>query len=144
MQKMKDLAKNTKQPIRQVIIESIHDVKKATLAQLPSQKVMARTINRYRRLPGVPKNPQSLSELKFPEEYRMTARKEPFLLYDSMEAEMLEVDELEVVRNRTIIFSTRDNLKFLANCDGIFMDGTFSVTPPLFSQLYTIHGIRKT
>lgn len=140
MNKMKELAKTTKQPIRQVISESIADVKKATKAKLPSEKVMARIINRYRRNPGVPKNPQNFSELKFPEEYRNTLSKRPFLLHDSFELLELEGENFEDVHDRTLIFTTRENLKFLSDCEGLFMDGTFSVTPALFSQLYTIHG----
>lgn len=138
MSKLKDLAKNTKHPIRQVIYESIAGAKKATKAKLPSEKVMARMVNNYRRKPGVPKNPQSLSELIFPEEYCNTVSKQPFLLYDSLDMSGEENDGC--LRDRTLIFTTRENLKFLSKCDELFMDGTFSVTPALFNQLYTIHG----
>lgn len=139
MTKLKDLSKNTKQPIRQVISASIADTKKATKAKLPSEKVLARMVNRYRRKPGVPKNPQSLSELKLEKEYCITVDKQPFLLYDSFDL-LDEAQSGEYIRDRTLIFATWHNLKFLSHCDEIFMDGTFSVTPPLFSQLYTIHG----
>lgn len=136
MTKLKDLAKNTKQPIRQVISESIYGVKKATKAKLPSEKVLARIVSRYRSKPGVPKNPQSLLELKFPEEYRNTVSNKPFLLYDSFDLMDEEMDAL----SRSLIFTTSENLTFLSKCDELYMDGTFSVTPHLFKQLYTIHG----
>ncbi len=41
-----------------------------------------------------------------------------------------------------LIFATADNLAELARCDHWFADGTFSASPPLFKQLYTVHGIR--
>lgn len=139
MTKLKDLAKNTKEPSREIISKSVADSTKATRAKLPTEKVMSRMISSYRRKPGVLKNPQSLSELILQGEYRETVVKLPFLLYDLMDS--LEIEEIENnVRHRTLIFATQENLKFLSLCDEYFMDGTFSVTPALFTQLYTIHG----
>ncbi|XP_055306982.1 uncharacterized protein LOC129571240 [Sitodiplosis mosellana] len=142
MTKLKDLATNSKDPIREVISKSIANTSKATKAKLPSEKVMAKMISRYRRKPGMPKNAHTLSELVLEGEYRETATKQPFLLYDSFE--MMEGEEIdEYTRDRTLFFTTKENLKFLSLCDEYFMDGTFTVTPPLFSQFYTIHGRYK-
>lgn len=134
MQKMKELSQNTKQPIRQVISESIAGVKKATAAKLPNEKVMARMISRYRRNPGVPKNPQSFSELKFPEEYRMTLKKQPFLLYDSFDIMEIDGEDTEFVRDRMLIFTTKDNLSYPWTIHGrnIFCD-TGTVQPTLYN-----------
>lgn len=139
MTKLKNLAKNTKGPIRQVISESILHTTKATRAKLPSEKVMARMVSNYRRTPGAPKNPSDLTELILKEEYRETVAKKPFLVYDSFDSLEEELSG-EYVKDRMLIFTTRENLKFLSLCDEYFMDGTFSVTPPLFKQLYSIHG----
>ncbi|XP_055309109.1 uncharacterized protein LOC129572999, partial [Sitodiplosis mosellana] len=142
MTKLKDLSKNTKDTIRQVISKSIYDTSKATKAKLPTEKLMAQMVSRYRRGSGVLKNPQNLSELVLEGEYAQTVNKKPFLLHDSMA--MVPPEEIEEgVRDRVLIFTTSENLKFLSLCDEYFMDGTFSVTPPLFSQLYTLHGRYK-
>ena len=42
-----------------------------------------------------------------------------------------------------LIFSTKNNLELLSEADIIFMDGTFSVAPRLFKQLYTLHVLFK-
>lgn len=39
------------------------------------------------------------------------------------------------------LFATTQNLQTMKSCEQWFCDGTFSVTPPLFSQLYTVHGL---
>ena len=41
------------------------------------------------------------------------------------------------------MWSTPENLRVLALCSVWLSDGTFKVTPPLFMQLYTIHGSYK-
>ena len=56
---------------------------------------------------------------------------ELFLLYDS-----------GAVNDRILVFGTERNLDFLQLSDGWYADGTFKVAPPLFRQLYTIHGER--
>lgn len=38
------------------------------------------------------------------------------------------------------MFSTDRNMKFLANCQHWYVDGTFKSSPPLFTQLFTLHG----
>ena len=42
-----------------------------------------------------------------------------------------------------IIFATNKSLKYLTECETIYMDGTFSRCPQLFTQLYSIHGLYK-
>lgn len=91
-------------------------------------------MNRVRNLAKNPQNSKTIAELWFDEKHSQTISKKNFILFDS------GVEE-EDGNFRIIIFGTQENLDFLIRCDGIFMDGTFSVTPPLFNQLYTIHGI---
>lgn len=43
---------------------------------------------------------------------------------------------------RLLIFSTNENLELLATCDHWYAGGTFSSSPPLFSQIYTVHGAK--
>ena len=42
--------------------------------------------------------------------------------------------------DRLLIFTTQNNLRLLETSDHWFADGTFSISPPLFTQLYTIHA----
>lgn len=133
MSKLKELAKTTQEPATVLIAESVQGEQKSTLASLPSTKQMAKTVQRQRKGPGFPKNPNNLAELQLNDEYRVTKSGENFILFDS------GVDD-EIVDDRTIIFGTNGNIEFMAKCEEIFMDGTFSVSPPLFSQVYIIHG----
>lgn len=133
MDKLKTLAKTTNNTTRQIIVESMEGVKKATAAVLPSERTLTRMIHHYRTNTKVPKNPRELAELVLPIEYRQTIKGDNFLSYDSAE-ENMEYD------GRVLIFSTKENLQFMSRCDQMYMDGTFDVTPILFSQVYTIHG----
>jgi hypothetical protein len=38
-----------------------------------------------------------------------------------------------------VLFSTDNNLEMMATADVIFMDGTFKISPPQFTQLFTLH-----
>lgn len=133
MSKLKDLAKTTQDPATVLIAGSVQGEQKSTIASLPSTKQMAKTVQRQRKGPGFPKNPNSLAELQLNGEYRVTNSGENFILFDS------GVND-EIVDDRTIIFGTKENVEFMAKCEEIFMDGTFSVSPPLFAQVYIIHG----
>ena len=57
---------------------------------------------------------------------------EQFLRYDNDNAE-----------TRLLIYGTDASLTFLAESQDWFIDGTFSVTPPQFAQLYTVHGLKN-
>lgn len=59
-------------------------------------------------------------------------REEQLLFYDSKE-------NGEDISGRILIFSTKKNLEILSGAKSFFMDGTFSICPQLFHQLYTIH-----
>jgi len=61
-----------------------------------------------------------------------TANDENFVLYDSGVGD----------NNRILIFGTMQNLSILSTCRTWLADGTFDTAPSLFSQIYTIHGIK--
>ena len=42
-----------------------------------------------------------------------------------------------------VIFSAETDINFLRDCQHWFADGTFRIAPVGFSQLYTIHGLKK-
>lgn len=136
LSKIKKLAKSTAKPAKDIIVESLNEVKKATLAVLPKQNQLRHTIFRARTNKNIPKNPKKLSELILEEEFCKTKDGRKFLLYDSGTI----TDEANENEKRLMMFGTEENLKFMTLCTQIYMDGTFSVTPRLFNQLYTIHG----
>ncbi|CAF4381539.1 unnamed protein product [Rotaria socialis] len=60
----------------------------------------------------------------------MKIRNDTFLQFDS-----------EPRDHRLIIFSSPEQLKILKETEEILIDGTFKVTPVIFTQLYTIPGV---
>jgi hypothetical protein len=88
-------------------------------------------LNPFLTTSQAPAVPLSLVELIIPDRYSKTRTGEDFLLFDSGSS----VD-------RILIFSTRKNLQLLAQSRHWYSDGTFKVVPPLFDQLYTIHGVK--
>lgn len=83
-----------------------------------------------------PANPKSLDDLVIPEDYKLTIDGKPFLLFDSFDR--------NTGKPRILIFSTTENLGMMNDCDRryVYVDGTFSSSPTIFYQLYTIHGIK--
>ena len=51
--------------------------------------------------------------------------------------------DLGPIPNRILIFLTTSNINLLAMSLHWYADGTFKVVPPLFEQLYTIHGLQE-
>jgi len=97
---------------------------------MPSVQTLKRTIQRLRqREEASPPNPNNFDFI-IPEEYRNTSDGELFLHYDS-----------GTNLPRILIFTIQKNLDFMENCEHWFCDGTFSVASPIFTQVYTIHGI---
>lgn len=133
MHAIKTKAKGTTESARDIIADSMVNVQSATAATIPGPSQLVRNINRIRHDPNAPKNPKTLAELYFPEKYTKTSNDKAFLLFDSGIPE----DEEDF---RIVMFGTQENMDFLVRCEGVYMDGTFWITPALFSQLYTIHG----
>lgn len=133
MEKLKHLSKTEPDKNSTTVVdESLSDTKRATIAQMPSKNQMLRNVNRYRQKPDAPKNPKTVWELNLTDEYVQTKKGDKFILYDSGAIEQLD--------SRIIMFGSNENLQLLEACTEIYMDGTFKVAPPLFNQLYTIHG----
>uniref|UniRef100_A0A2S2P9P5 MULE transposase domain-containing protein n=1 Tax=Schizaphis graminum TaxID=13262 RepID=A0A2S2P9P5_SCHGA len=97
---------------------------------MPSVSVLKRTVRLIRQKEqAAPPNPKTLTELILPENYTTTFDGKPFLLFENGE-------------NRILIFSTQKNLQLMEKCDHWYADGTFSTSPNLFYQIYTVHGIQ--
>ena len=101
---------------------------------MPSMRSIQNTVYRQRKLAGVPKSSiTSLSELIIPEGFRTLCTPDgiqEFLKYDSGPNEG---------SNRFLMFSTDRNLDLMKNATTAFYDGTFSIVPKIFMQLFTLH-----
>ena len=84
-----------------------------------------RTIRYQRPFPPLP---ATYADDKLPEEYTTTTNNQQFLQYDNGQN----------AENRMLVFYSPDSLERLANAQTFFMNGTFSVAPHPFKQLYTI------
>lgn len=56
-------------------------------------------------------------------------------------------DEIFLLINNSekniVAFSTQTNLKYLTECDVLYVDGTFKSCPKPFYQLFIIHGAKN-
>lgn len=129
--KLKTLAKTTHMGNRAIVSKAMENVQNSVAAIIPGSGQLRQTINRIRMEPNAPKNPKNLTELCFSDTFAKTESGKKIILYDRHE----DGDD-----SRFIIFGTKENLDFLVQCTGLFMDGTFGIVPKLFYQLYTVHG----
>ena len=75
--------------------------------------------------------PNSYLDLNIPEEFTKTS-KDLFLIYDSGSTD-----------GRLLIFATQSNRNILAHSEHWYADGAFKTMPPIFAQLYTVHGVKS-
>ncbi|XP_031350480.1 uncharacterized protein LOC116176146 [Photinus pyralis] len=131
---IKDTARNTRDSPHVIVSDASVGVSLAIAGRLPSVDCMKKTIRnvRAKENPG-PVLPLHRRDIVFPELYTLTENQEIFLMFDSGPQD-----------DRILIFSTRRNLQLLARSSHWYADGTFKVSPPLFAQLYTIHGLRHS
>ncbi|XP_072175117.1 uncharacterized protein [Diadema setosum] len=93
-----------------------------------SQRSVA--ISAYRaRKRNLPRLPQDINDFVIENEWAETLDGQDFLLFD---------DRLE--NGRIVCFCAQADLRMMCRIDELYLDGTFSCAPRLFSQLYTIHG----
>ena len=127
---MRRMANETTSTPNIIIGDQLQGASGETLAKLPKLDTLRRCIRRQRqeqgRYPPIPNGPN----FNIPQEYAIIGE-EQFLQYDNGR------------EDRILIFGTRDSLDYLENSRNWFMDGTFSVSPPQFAQLYTVHGLQN-
>ncbi|KAI6649974.1 hypothetical protein LOD99_6338 [Oopsacas minuta] len=116
-----------------IVSESLLTASEGTAAKLPKLDNLKRTMQRQRAsVLAAPAQPTTLAELALPAVYQQTAKGEQFLLYDS------GADDV----HRFLIFGTQHNLGMLRRSKIWLADGTFKTAPPLFVQVYVVHGLR--
>lgn len=130
---VKDIARTTRDAPHVILSNVSVGVGVAVAGRLPCMASIKKTIRQVRAKenPG-PAIPLLRRDITVPGIYTQTENQEQFLLFDSGPED-----------NRILIFSTRRNLQLLARSDHWYADGTFKTAPPLFSQLYTIHGVKE-
>ena len=90
------------------------------------------TMNRVRSA-ARPPLPSSRSQINLQGIWTQTKGENPrsFLMID------------EGQEDKLLVFATLESLQILSESEKLFMDGTFYTSPPLFQQIYTIHGYFK-
>ena len=91
--------------------------------------VKKRSIRRCQR-GTLPKEPKTITEFKLEDERTKTARSQRFLIHDSGSES----------QSRVVVFASDEALRHLARQDEWFIDGTFSLSPKIFQQLYIIRA----
>lgn len=132
IQRIKERAVATQESTHQIVATVSSDVGTAVAGQLPTVRNIKQTIRRVRRQVRAPlPTPLNLQDLELPDNFKRTMAGNDFLLYDSGPGQ-----------HRTLIFSTMRNLDLMSQCPHWYCDGTFKTTPPLFTQIYTIHALK--
>ncbi|KAH9359853.1 hypothetical protein HPB48_002452 [Haemaphysalis longicornis] len=100
---------------------------------MPSPSTLKRTIRKQRQKHQNPYVlPKAREDIIIPEEFKVAGSDDsPFLAYDSGSGD----------HDRILVFGTAKNFERLSAAKCWFMDGTFKVTPSLFYQIYTVHGL---
>jgi len=130
---MREAAQNAAQNPRNVYATAVNGCSDEVATHLPQQAHVLRAIRQMRnRRDGIRALPNNLQQLQLPPDLCQTKSGQNFLLHDSGPG-----------NDRILIFGTEAALDALGENGDWFMDGTFKTAPPLFEQLYTIHGVRQ-
>ncbi|KAB0803069.1 hypothetical protein PPYR_00039 [Photinus pyralis] len=107
----------------------------AAQAVLPNTCSLRKLVRRKRNeVNAAPPNPLTLADLLLPDDYKTYKLRvnvtENFLLADNQDG-----------AERILIFGRQTWLPYLETSSVWYADGTFSIAPPLFSQVYTLMGV---
>ncbi|KAI6192271.1 hypothetical protein M3Y97_00319100 [Aphelenchoides bicaudatus] len=127
-----DVKRNSSTQTRSIYSHAIGLSGSSTAISTTSEKNLTQVI-RYakRKLKAEPANPKSLADFNIPEQLCILNDGQTFLFWDSGQGDS----------NRIITFASQEDIAFLSERSEWAADGTFSVVPSLFDQLYTIHGL---
>ncbi|KAL7073059.1 hypothetical protein ACQ4LE_008166 [Meloidogyne hapla] len=134
---LKRRAKETQEPPAVLRGNTLQNVPTPILAQVPNKQAIKKIIKRARiEVEAPPAAPLSLELLQLPHNYQIYKRteeqEEQFLLADS--GIYFEGGR----QQRILVFGRASYGTWAHEMKEIFADGTFSLAPPLFSQLYVI------
>ncbi|CAF0941951.1 unnamed protein product [Brachionus calyciflorus] len=114
------------------------ETSKEAIATMPTYDADRQAVIRYKKknLPNYPPEPKTPKEINFPEFLTKCLEE-----LDGKDGKMFLIHDSGVENDdRFFVFSTAENMKLLQenNC---FADGTFSIAPKLFCQIYTVHAL---
>lgn len=110
----------------------------AAQGRFPKQKAVTEIIQRKRKIENVaPAQPVNRQSIVIPENYQNyqidSENAEKFLIADSGEGD----------DNRILIFGRESTKNWSHQIQKVYIDGTFSLSPPLFSQVFVIMAERN-
>jgi hypothetical protein len=119
---------------------ALKDTTPAVLAKMPKKDAVRKLIQRRRnKTLQFPSQPTDRASLIIPEAYQMytwqPGVEERFLLWDS--------GDIEQDDNRILIFGRFSHATWCDRMERLFVDGTFSLAPAIFSQVYVIMAERE-
>ncbi len=116
-----------------ILSSTLAECSQATAGNLPSFDNLKRTMRNIRqRNNSSPVLPQHRKDITFNNGITTLSSGEDFLYFDSGNVE-----------NRILVFTTKRNLELVLRSEHWYADGTFKTSPLLFTQLYTLHGLKE-
>lgn len=105
---------------------------------MPNKDAIRKVVQRRRnKQSDPPAQPANRASIVIPEKYKMYEvgpnETEQFLLWDSGEGD----------ENRILIFGRSSHGDWANQMDKLYVDGTFSIAPPMFAQIYIIMAERN-
>lgn len=120
-----------------ILNTAVQGTSAAVQAKMPKKDAVRKVIQRIRNVNhAAPPQPANRAAIIIPEEYRMYKispdNMEEFLLWDSGEQD----------ENRILIFGRQSTGAWTNQIEKLYVDGTFSLAPALFSQIFVIMAER--
>ncbi|KAK0407687.1 hypothetical protein QR680_003532 [Steinernema hermaphroditum] len=111
---------------------SLAGISEPALALLPQMKSLRRKVTRERQNKDFPAIPYTLADIKIPEELLKTRTQpaEKFLIADTGAQDP----------NRIMVFGSPSDHARLFGCAHWSLDGTFTIAPEAFYQVWVLHG----
>ena len=129
---IKKRALETEETPQQILGREMQNLSEAASVQMIPIPHLRRHIRKQRQANHAQHPlPTDRSTIELPDEYKKLSSGENFLLFDSGVAD----------KNRIFIFGTDQSSSLLEQSSHWFMDGTFSIVPEIFFQLYTVHAL---
>ncbi|KAL8610249.1 hypothetical protein ACOMHN_038944 [Nucella lapillus] len=127
--RMKATARATRSKPGQILAQGLQDASEETRDGFGQLESVKRDLRRQRRA-VLPKEPSMQLELVFEDEWRTTGGENavPFLFHDSGPDSP----------NRMTVFATRAAIRLLSRANIWYTDGTFSMAPKIYGQIYVI------
>ncbi|XP_068123041.1 uncharacterized protein [Hyperolius riggenbachi] len=130
-------ARETLEGPSQIISETLSNVPEAVQGELPSMESIRQLVqNTRRREKAPPPLPHHLKGLDIPTRYRT------YRVAENMEEEFLLFDSGQADKKRILIFGRSGNYAWSSDMHDLYGDGTFTVAPDLFSQLFVLSSSR--